>query len=180
MQIKLLGGIPKDSITGWKMKNNMHIHSSAVVCSQMNNIQVHPPWKLQVDWIPSGLTEGGGALGGGGQVSAPHNSTWARQGRAPQYTNSFCMAHWTQLHTWQIGQDCLHPNFFYWAQVSPDLEVLENTVNFYTWMLFISNLWTLYIVQWCSWQTSLYGFTCFLGWQLSQADKFNLQLRQCE
>jgi hypothetical protein len=37
--------------------------------------------------------EGAGALGGGGQVSAPHDSTWARQGRAPQYTSFFCMAH---------------------------------------------------------------------------------------
>jgi hypothetical protein len=32
------------------------------------------------------------------QVSAPHNSTWSRQGRAPEYTSFFCMAHWTQRH----------------------------------------------------------------------------------
>jgi hypothetical protein len=54
---------------------------------------------------------GGGWPGWRGKVSAPHNSKWARQGRAPQYTSFFCMAHWTQLHTWCIDQDRLYPIF---------------------------------------------------------------------
>ncbi len=76
MRINHLGGVPKDSVTGRQINNNFHIHCSVVACSvlghsRMYTIQVHPSWKLQVDWIPSSLTGGMGALGGGGHI-IPH------------------------------------------------------------------------------------------------------------
>jgi hypothetical protein len=64
MQIDHLRGVPRDSITGWEIKNNFYVHCSLAAGSglgrlRMFTIQVHPSWKLQVDRIPSGsgLTE---------------------------------------------------------------------------------------------------------------------------
>jgi hypothetical protein len=117
MWIKQLGDVPKDSITGWEIKNNMNIHclvatGSGLGRSRMYTIQVHPSWKLQVDWTPLAWLGGGRCPGWRGTGLC---STWfhmGQAGRAPQYTDFFCIAHWTQLHIWRTGQGPLTPHFF--------------------------------------------------------------------
>ncbi len=117
-QINHLSGVPRDSITGWEKNNNMNIYYPVAADPRwgclgspwMCTIHVHPSWRLQIDWVYSGLTGGGWVPWvEGGQVSASHDSTGARLGRDPQYTSFFCMAHWAQLHTWRISHNAVHP-----------------------------------------------------------------------
>ncbi len=61
-----LRSVPRDSITGWEIKNNMYVQYPVVSdpglgCSRipwMWTIQVHPSWSLLVDWICSALAGG--------------------------------------------------------------------------------------------------------------------------
>ncbi len=111
MLINHLRNVPRDSIAGREIKNNMYIHypvasDPRLGCSRipwMCTFQVYSSLRLQVDWISSCLA--------GGQVSASHDSTWARLGRDPQYSSFFCMVHWAQLHTWRIGHYRCTPDF---------------------------------------------------------------------
>ncbi len=96
----------------------MHIHcpvaaGSGFDRSRMYTIQIHPSWKLHVDWIPSGLAEQGSVPWVRGRGLS---STWIHKGQAGQSSKVhrllfFCIAYWTQLHIWQFCQDSLHPTF---------------------------------------------------------------------
>ncbi len=40
MQIIIWGNIPKDSITGWEIKNNMYVHSAKAADSGLGCLQL--------------------------------------------------------------------------------------------------------------------------------------------
>jgi hypothetical protein len=91
-------GVPRDSLIGWEIKNNIHVHCSVAAGSRMYTIQVHPSWKLQVDWIPSGLTERG-------------RVPWVEGDRSPLHIISHGPGR-IELHStpasfvWHIDHDC--------------------------------------------------------------------------
>jgi hypothetical protein len=85
--INHLGVVPQDSTYYWmRNKEHLHIHCPVAAgfrlgCSRMYTILVHPSWKLQVDWIYSGLAEGGG--GCPWWSGTGFSSTRSSQGGAP-------------------------------------------------------------------------------------------------
>ncbi len=88
---------PRDSITGWEINDNRHIHYPVAAdhglgCSWIPwafTLQVCPSWKLQVDWICSGLAgdrwvpwvEGGRSL----LNMIPHGPSWEEIDSTPAF-----------------------------------------------------------------------------------------------
>jgi hypothetical protein len=117
---KTLRSVPRDSVTGWEINDNIYIHYPIAAdhklgCSQipwMWIIQVHSSWKLQVNWICSSLTGGGWVLWVEGGRSLlhiiPHGLAWAEI----QSTTAF-FVHGTLSTTthWRIGHDSLYTRF---------------------------------------------------------------------
>ncbi len=119
-QINHLTGVPRDSITGWEIKNNINIHKHTLSCScsariglLANALDVHYPG-------PSHL-----------KTASRLNPQWPGWGGWESWVegDSFCMAHWAQLHTWRITQDHLHLIFSCRAQIRfpPKYNFRKNT-----------------------------------------------------